>query len=251
MTDRGRRLGKGIAIALAVHIVAAALLGILGYRFTQRPPQILEVTLGGGGGGGGKGSAAAEKGTAETAASAATVQQQKQQSAPVRTDDIVDRKQKPQTQQQEQPRQPQSSSTSSEAAQSNVKSGEAGGTGTGGGEGSGSGTGSGSGSGSGSGAGQGSGSGVPVTPPYLVSSTDPRYPPAARNREIEGTVYVKMLVSSGGSVENAFVARSSGNEALDGAAVEAVYNWNFSPAKDTYGSPVRCYITMPVNFVLH
>ncbi|WP_281070888.1 energy transducer TonB [Phascolarctobacterium faecium] len=94
-------------------------------------------------------------------------------------------------------------------------------------------------------------SGVPVTPPYLVSSTDPRYPPAARNREIEGTVYVKMLVSSGGSVENAFVARSSGNEALDGAAVEAVYNWNFSPAKDTYGSPVRCYITMPVNFVLH
>ena len=90
-----------------------------------------------------------------------------------------------------------------------------------------------------------------VIPPYLVSSTDPRYPPAARNREIEGTVYVKMLVSSGGSVENAFVARSSGNEALDGAAVEAVYNWNFSPAKDTYGSPVRCYITMPVNFVLH
>lgn len=239
MTDRGRRFGKGIAIALAVHIIAAALLGILGYRFTQRPPQILEVTLGGGGGGGGKGSAAAEKGTAETAA--ATVQQQKQQSAPVRTDDIVDRKQKPQTQQQEQPRQPQSSSTSSEAAQSNVKSGETGGTGTGGGEGSGSGTGSGS----------GSGSGVPVTPPYLVSSTDPRYPPAARNREIEGTVYVKMLVSSGGSVENAFVARSSGNEALDGAAVEAVYNWNFSPAKDTYGSPVRCYITMPVNFVLH
>ena len=232
MTDRGRRFGKGIAIALAVHIIAAALLGILGYRFTQRPPQILEVTLGGGGGGGGKGSAAAEKGTAETAV--ATVQQQKQQSAPVRTDDIVDRKQKPQTQQQEQPRQPQSSSTSSEAAQSNVKSGEPGG-----------------GEGTGAGTGQGSGSGVPVTPPYLVSSTDPRYPPAARNREIEGTVYVKMLVSSGGSVKNAFVARSSGNEALDGAAVEAVYNWNFSPAKDTYGSPVRCYITMPVNFVLH
>ena len=251
MTDRGRRFGKGIAIALAVHIIAAALLGILGYRFTQRPPQILEVTLGGGGGGGGKGSAAAEKGTAETAA--ATVQQQKQQSAPVRTDDIVDRKQKPQTQQQEQPRQPQSSSTSSEAAQSNVKSGETSGTGTGGGEGTGAGTGQGSGegSGSGTGSGSGSGSGVPVTPPYLVSSTDPRYPPAARNREIEGTVYVKMLVSSGGSVENAFVARSSGNDALDGAAVEAVYNWRFSPAKDTLGSPVRCYITMPVNFVLH
>lgn len=158
MTDKGRRFSKGVAIALAVHLVVAALLGIFGYRFTQRPPQILEVTLGGGGG---------------------------------------------------------------------------------------------KGSGSGSGAGQGSGAGLPVTPPYLVASTDPRYPPAARNREIEGTVYVKMLVNDGGSVESAFVARSSGNDALDGAAVEAVYNWRFSPAKDTLGSPVRCYITMPVNFVLH
>lgn len=249
MTDRGRRFGKGIAIALAVHIIAAALLGILGYRFTQRPPQILEVTLGGGGGGGGKGSAAAVKGTENQQQSAAQQQLEKTQTARPKADDIVDQKQKPQ--QQEQQRQTQQNNTVSEAAQSNVKSGEADGSGSGGGEGSGSGTGSGSGSGSGQGAGKGSGSGVPVTPPYLVASTDPRYPPAARNREIEGTVYVKMLVSSGGRVENAFVARSSGNEALDGAAVEAVYNWSFSPAKDTYGSPVRCYITMPVNFVLH
>ena len=43
MTDRGRRLGKGIAIALAVHIVAAALLGILGYRFT--PVSYTHLTL--------------------------------------------------------------------------------------------------------------------------------------------------------------------------------------------------------------
>lgn len=259
MTDRGRRFGKGIAIALAVHIIAAALLGILGYRFTQRPPQILEVTLGGGGGGGGKGSTAAVKGTENQQQSAAQQQLEKTQTARPKADDIVDQKQKPQQREQ----QTQQNNTASETAQSNVKSGEADGSGTGGGEGtgagtgqgggegSGSGTGSGSGSGSGQGAGKGSGSGVPVTPPYLVSSTDPRYPPAARNREIEGTVYVKMLVSSGGRVENAFVARSSGNEALDGAAVEAVYNWSFSPAKDTFGSPVRCYITMPVNFVLH
>ena len=240
MTDKGRRLSKGVAIAVAVHIIAAALLGILGYRFTQRPPQILEVTLGGGGGGGGKGTAAAVKGTDSRQQAAAQQMQQKQQPAsPTRADDIVDQKQKPQ--QRQQPAQQQQQSTANESAQSNVSSGETGGTGTGGGEGTGAGTGQGS----------GEGSGVPVTPPYLVSSTDPRYPPAARNREIEGTVYVKMLVSSGGSVENAFVARSSGNDALDGAAVEAVYNWRFSPAKDTLGSPVRCYITMPVNFVLH
>lgn len=73
--------------------------------------------------------------------------------------------------------------------------------GTGGGEGTGAGTGQGkkmvkpaaapgTGSGSsGSGSGQvREGSGVPVTPPYLVSSTILVGPPAARNREtIEGT----------------------------------------------------------------
>ncbi len=236
MTDKGRRFSKGVAIALAVHLVVAALLGVFGYRFTQRPPQILEVTLGGGGGGGGKGSES-ERQTSPPA------QQPKQQMAKPKADDIVDQKQKPQPRREEQPQPKQRERATSEHAQSNVKSGEAGAAGSG--------SGSGAGSGSGSGAGQGSGAGVPVTPPYLVASTDPRYPPAARNREIEGTVYVKMLVNDGGSVESAFVARSSGNDALDGAAVEAVYNWRFSPAKDTLGSPVRCYITMPVNFVLH
>ncbi|WP_337366345.1 energy transducer TonB [Phascolarctobacterium sp.] len=252
MTDKGRRFSKGVAIALAVHLVVAALLGVFGYRFTQRPPQILEVTLGGGGGGGGKGSES-ERQTSPPA------QQPKQQMAKPKADDIVDQKQKPQPRREEQPQPKQRERATSEHAQSNVKSGEAGaagsgsgsGAGSGSGSGAGSGSGSGAGSGSGSGAGQGSGAGVPVTPPYLVASTDPRYPPAARNREIEGTVYVKMLVNDGGSVESAFVARSSGNDALDGAAVEAVYNWRFSPAKDTLGSPVRCYITMPVNFVLH
>ncbi|WP_177564069.1 energy transducer TonB [uncultured Phascolarctobacterium sp.] len=244
MTDKGRRFSKGVAIALAVHLVVAALLGVFGYRFTQRPPQILEVTLGGGGGGGGKGSES-ERQTSPPA------QQPKQQMAKPKADDIVDQKQKPQPRREEQPQPKQRERATSEHAQSNVKSGEAGAAGSGSGSGAGSGSGSGAGSGSGSGAGQGSGAGVPVTPPYLVASTDPRYPPAARNREIEGTVYVKMLVNDGGSVESAFVARSSGNDALDGAAVEAVYNWRFSPAKDTLGSPVRCYITMPVNFVLH
>ena len=244
MTDKGRRFSKGVAIALAVHLVVAALLGIFGYRFTQRPPQILEVTLGGGGG---KGSAAAAKGSESERQTSPPAQHSKQQMARPKADDIVDQKQKPQPRREEQPQPKQQERAASEQAQSNVKSGEAGAAGSGGGEG----TGAGTGQGSGSGAGQGSGAGLPVTPPYLVASTDPRYPPAARNREIEGTVYVKMLVNDGGSVESAFVARSSGNDALDGAAVEAVYNWRFSPAKDTLGSPVRCYITMPVNFVLH
>ena len=107
MTDRGRRFGKGVAIALAVHIIAAALLGVLGYRFTQRPPQILEVTLGGGGGGGGKGNAAAVKGVENQQPGAAQQQVEKTQPARPKADDIVDQKQKPQQQEQQRQREPE------------------------------------------------------------------------------------------------------------------------------------------------
>lgn len=51
--------------------------------------------------------------------------------------------------------------------------------------------------------------------------------PRQKSRDPEGTVYVKMLVSSGGSVE-CFLLHTSWQRlmrALDGAAVETVYNW--------------------------
>ena len=51
MKDEQKRFGKGFAVALAVHIVLAAGLGIFGYRFVHTPPEILEVSLEGGGGG--------------------------------------------------------------------------------------------------------------------------------------------------------------------------------------------------------
>ena len=51
MKDEQQRFGKGLAVALALHLVVAAGLGFFGYHFTQTPPEILEVTLAGGGGG--------------------------------------------------------------------------------------------------------------------------------------------------------------------------------------------------------
>ena len=51
MKDEQKRFGKGFAVALAVHLVLAAGLGIFGYRFVHTPPEILEVSLEGGGGG--------------------------------------------------------------------------------------------------------------------------------------------------------------------------------------------------------
>ena len=51
MKDEQKRFGKGFAVALAVHLVLAAGLGIFGYRFVHTPPEIFEVSLEGGGGG--------------------------------------------------------------------------------------------------------------------------------------------------------------------------------------------------------
>ncbi len=233
---------KGFGAAVAVHIAVAVLLGILGYTFSQRPSQIIEVTLAGG-----NDKAAAAKGADDKQQVAA-----KQAAPKPQDDEIVEKKRQTpqeQTAQQEKPQE------TNETAQSNVDDGKADATGTGGGAGtgagSGAGTGQGSGQGSGSGAGQGSGTGVPVTAPALLSGAEPKYPAAARNREIEGTVYVRMLVNTQGRVESVEVSRSSGNDALDRAATDAVNTWRFRPGRDAQGRAVRCYITVPVRFVLH
>lgn len=49
-----------------------------------------------------------------------------------------------------------------------------------------------------------------------------KYPSAARKFEIEGTVYVQFTILSDGNVEEVEVARSSGYETLDKAAVLAI-----------------------------
>ena len=90
-----------------------------------------------------------------------------------------------------------------------------------------------------------------MTPPYLVSYTSPKYPPSVRNLEIEGNVYVKILVAADGKVKNVTLYKSSGNETLDSAAIKEVYQWRFRAAKDNQGNSMACNVILPVKFVLH
>lgn len=96
----------------------------------------------------------------------------------------------------------------------------------------------------------GAGGGV-VTAPRLLHYTTPPYPPGVRDREIEGSVYVKILVSAEGTVEDVALYKSSGNNLLDAAAMEEVYQWQFAPAKNAQGAPVAAQVTLAVNFVLY
>ena len=232
MKDEQKRFGKGFAVALAVHLVLAAALGIFGYRFVHTPPEILEVSLEGGGGG-----AEAEE---------EAIEQEEQQEEPIiqSLEDIIDQKLKPK------PQKKIVKKKATAAPGPKAPAGNPAGSGTGTGTGTGTGSGSGSGSGNGSGNGSGEGRGVPVKPPRLLREVAPVYPASARNSGATGVVTVRILVGADGSVEDVTVVGSSGNGAMDNSVVTAVNKWRFSPAKDKYGQNARCRVTRAVSFNL-
>lgn len=232
MKDEQKRFGKGFAVALAVHLVLAAGLGIFGYRFVHTPPEILEVSLEGGGGG-----AEAEE---------EEIEQEEQQEEPLvqSLEDIIDQKLKPK------PQKKVVRKKATAAPGPKAPAGNPAGSGTGTGTGTGTGSGSGSGSGNGSGNSSGEGRGVPVKPPRLLREVAPVYPASARNSGATGVVTVRILVGADGSVEDVTVVGSSGNGAMDNSVVTAVNKWRFSPAKDKYGQNARCRVTRAVSFNL-
>lgn len=222
MKDEQKRFGKGFAVALAVHLVLAAGLGIFGYRFVHTPPEILEVSLEGGGGG--------------AEAQEEEIEQEEQQEEPIiqSLEDIIDQKLKPK---------PQKKVVRKKATAAPGPKAPAGNP-------AGSGTGTGTGTGTGSSSGSGEGRGVPVKPPRLLREVAPVYPASARNSGATGVVTVRILVGADGSVEDVTVVGSSGNGAMDNSVVTAVNKWRFSPAKDKYGQNARCRVTRAVSFNL-
>jgi len=91
---------------------------------------------------------------------------------------------------------------------------------------------------------------VPVeVPARPIAQPPPRYPEVSRRMEQEGTVFVKMLVNLDGTVMRVVVVRSSTYPSLDTAAVEAAWNWKFSPAIQNK-KPVRVWVAAPLKFEL-
>ena len=75
----------------------------------------------------------------------------------------------------------------------------------------------------------------------------PSYPDEARNRGVDGTVHVSALVGVDGLVHDTRVVRSI--PLLDSAAVMAVRQWRFVPAKSA-GKPIATWVAIPVKFSL-
>jgi protein TonB len=83
----------------------------------------------------------------------------------------------------------------------------------------------------------------------LLDMKPPVYPPRCLRMGIEGLVKVRVLVGENGRPQEVTIGRSSGETALDNAAMEAVRDWRFEPAKRN-GVPVRAWAVVPVEFKL-
>lgn len=125
------------------------------------------------------------------------------------------------------------------------------GAGSGTGEGTGTGTGGGSGDGSGDESGEGSDNTVHDVGSLLpLHTVAPVYPERLRKRGIEGqTVVCRLVVERDGSVSSVSVVSSSGYGAMDRAAVNALYQWTFSPVI-IGGYAVRVTAIQPITFQL-
>lgn len=255
-----QRYAVGIAAAVLVHLFAAVMLGLFGVKYMEVPlhGEILQVSLDAGGGNRGGGGSKGRKAPAAKSSEAKINDAAEPVEMP---DEEINEKaaeEKPEPQDRADKKKTEdttNTSVSDTAAEDEGTDtqgdGSGSGGGTGDGEGAGTGDGSGTGTGEGDGNGSGPGAGVPITPPTVISKVLPVYPPTARVKETTGVTYVTVLVNTSGTVDSAYVTQGSGSSVLDAAAVDAAYQWTFSPALDKYGVPVPCRITFPVEFRLN
>lgn len=90
--------------------------------------------------------------------------------------------------------------------------------------------------------------------PKPLKSPVPNYPYEAKKKGIEGMTVVKMLVDTDGSVMDVEVLKSSGNQWLDEAALDAALKSKFKPAEHYFNGKsykVRVWVSRPFKFRLN
>ena len=91
---------------------------------------------------------------------------------------------------------------------------------------------------------------VPFTnAPEVINSISPSYPKYELDNGIEGTVYIQFRIDTLGNVAESYVAKSSQNDNLDNAALNAVKTSKWQPAKNQ-GKSVSVWQTLPFEFKL-
>jgi protein TonB len=91
-----------------------------------------------------------------------------------------------------------------------------------------------------------------VGPSYAaayLSNPAPKYPAAARRLRLQGTATVRVMVSAQGRPMTVTLQKTSGTRALDEAALDAVQQWSFVPARRG-SKPVAAEVDVPLRFTL-
>ncbi|MBI4365152.1 MAG: TonB family protein [Candidatus Latescibacteria bacterium] len=88
------------------------------------------------------------------------------------------------------------------------------------------------------------------TPPRTTRRVVPEYPASARAHGAEGTVVLNVNIDERGRIMRVWVAQSSAPERLIQAAIDAIYQFEFSPGSE-HGHPVKCTVAVPFNFSLN
>lgn len=83
----------------------------------------------------------------------------------------------------------------------------------------------------------------------MISMVPPSYPVECRRRKEQGTVFLTVVLATDGTVAEVHIARSSGSERLDKAALQAVRKWRWSPTIRN-GAPVMVQGTVDIPFIL-
>jgi TonB family protein len=77
----------------------------------------------------------------------------------------------------------------------------------------------------------------------------PQYPEPLRQKGIEGTVWMKLLVSSEGDVARAIIMKTD-HDGFNQAALRAAIQWKYTPAHDG-DSVISCWAALPMRFRLN
>ncbi|MBI3932512.1 MAG: TonB family protein [Acidobacteria bacterium] len=85
-------------------------------------------------------------------------------------------------------------------------------------------------------------------PPRLIRQIRPEYPQEAFVKKIDGVVILQVLIDGTGRVVRHEILKSV--PALDRAAIQCVYQWQFAPALKR-GVPVATLATIPVSFTMY
>jgi periplasmic protein TonB len=86
-----------------------------------------------------------------------------------------------------------------------------------------------------------------IQPPAKVVDVAPRYPALARETRVEGIVILDVIIDEAGNVTSTRVLKSVA--LLDDAAVDAVRQWKFTPAR-LNGEVIPIVMTVTVSFRL-